>query len=127
MELDIDQLSNDALGKIYDLIVKTVAKVRNKLAKDAAKEREEARPQAASHSAADSQSAKALNKTKKHKPMGKAEQERNIEKLREIKAQFQRTGSGSQEPLPSVEGGGQQPTRENDDSEEESEVDSEED
>ncbi len=57
--------------------------------------------------------------------MGKLEQERNIEKLREIKAQFQRPGSGSQEPLPSVEG--TQPTRDHDDSDDESEADSEED
>lgn len=62
-------------------------------------------------------------KPKKHKPMGKLEQERNIEKLREIKAQFQRPGSGSQEPLPSVEVN-QAPEEE--ESEEESEVDSEE-
>ena len=55
--------------------------------------------------------------------MGKLEQERNIEKLREIKAQFQRPGSGSQEPLPSVELG---QVAEEEESEEESEVDSEE-
>jgi len=35
--------------------------------------------------------------------MGKAEQERKIEQIRELKAQFQARGSGSQEPLPSVE------------------------
>ena len=64
------------------------------------------------------------NKPKKHKPMGKLEQERNIEKLREIKAQFQRPGSGSQEPLPSVEMG--QAVEEEESEEEESEVDSEE-
>lgn len=63
------------------------------------------------------------SKPKKHKPMGKLEQERNIEKLREIKAQFQRPGSGSQEPLPSVELG---QVAEEEESEEESEVDSEE-
>lgn len=63
------------------------------------------------------------SKPKKHKPMGRLEQERNIEKLREIKAQFQRPGSGSQEPLPSVEVS--QPMGE-EESEEESEADSEE-
>lgn len=76
-------------------------------------------------SAADAsgQAAGKPSKPKKHKPMGKLEQERNIEKLREIKAQFQRPGSGSQEPLPSVE---VNQTAEEEESEEESEVDSEE-
>lgn len=65
---------------------------------------------------------KGSTKSKKHKPMGKAEQERNIEKLRELKAAFQRTGSGSQEPMPSVEVG--QPARE--DEEDSEDADSEE-
>ncbi len=67
---------------------------------------------------------KAAGKPKKHKPMGKEEQERRLEKIREIKAKFQRPGSGSQEPLPSVEVG-QLPGKEDEDSED-SEADSEE-
>lgn len=39
-------------------------------------------------------------KPKKNKPMNKHEQEAKIEKLKELKAQFNRQGSGSQEPMP---------------------------
>ncbi|KAK8086821.1 hypothetical protein PG994_001795 [Apiospora phragmitis] len=63
----------------------------------------------------------ALPKPKKNKPMNKHEQERNIEKLRELKAQFQRQGSGSQEPMP-----GDEENRPGDSSDEEEESDSEE-
>ncbi|CAK7264335.1 transcription initiation at TATA-containing promoter protein [Sporothrix epigloea] len=106
LELDIDQLSQDALGKLYELIVRAFPHMRVK----------------AERVKTTDLSSKA-GKPKKHKPMGKLEQERNIEKLREIKAQFQRPGSGSQEPLPSVEVG---QAAEEEESEEESEVDSEE-
>ncbi|ERS97578.1 hypothetical protein HMPREF1624_05749 [Sporothrix schenckii ATCC 58251] len=109
LELDIDQLSQDALGKLYELIVKAFPHMRVKTEK----------PRATGDGAS-----KPSGKPKKHKPMGKLEQERNIEKLREIKAQFQRPGSGSQEPLPSVEVN--QPLEEEESEEEESEVDSEE-
>ncbi|CAK7236411.1 transcription initiation at TATA-containing promoter protein [Sporothrix curviconia] len=109
LELDIDQLSQDALGKLYELIVKAFPHMRVKPEKV---------------KATDSSASGKPNKPKKHKPMGKLEQERNIEKLREIKAQFQRPGSGSQEPLPSVEVG--QAVEEEESEEEESEVDSEE-
>ncbi|OAA56161.1 transcription regulator [Niveomyces insectorum RCEF 264] len=112
LELDIDQLSQDALGKLYDLIVKAFPHMKVKAEK--------------TRTTATDASGQAVGKPsrpKKHKPMGKLEQERNIEKLREIKAQFQRPGSGSQEPLPSVEVN--QPVEE-DESEEESDVDSEE-
>lgn len=56
--------------------------------------------------------------------MGKAEQERKIEQIRELKAQFHARGSGSQEPVPSVEE--TQPTQAPVDSDE-SDADSEED
>lgn len=111
LELDIDQLSQDALGKLYELIVKAFPHMRVK--------QEKARSTGDA-----SGSGKPSSKPKKHKPMGKLEQERNIEKLREIKAQFQRPGSGSQEPLPSVEVN--QTVEEEESEEEESEVDSEE-
>ncbi|EPE07919.1 transcription regulator bdf1 [Ophiostoma piceae UAMH 11346] len=109
LELDIDQLSQDALGKLYDLIIRAFPHMRIKTEKIKTSGGDGAAKQ---------------SKPKKHKPMGKAEQERNIEKLREIKAQFQRPGSGSQEPLPSVEVG--QGGDEEEESEMESEVDSEE-
>ncbi|CAK7214683.1 transcription initiation at TATA-containing promoter protein [Sporothrix bragantina] len=109
LELDIDQLSQDALGKLYELIVKAFPHMRVKAEKVKTTE---------------SSASGKPTKPKKHKPMGKLEQERNIEKLREIKAQFQRPGSGSQEPLPSVELG--QTVEEEESEEEESEVDSEE-
>ncbi|KAL1906695.1 transcription initiation at TATA-containing promoter protein [Sporothrix stenoceras] len=110
LELDIDQLSQDALGKLYELIVKAFPHMRVKSDKV--------------RSTGDGSGSKQSSKPKKHKPMGKLEQERNIEKLREIKAQFQRPGSGSQEPLPSVEVN--QNVEEEESEEEESEVDSEE-
>lgn len=112
LELDIDQLSSDALGKIYDLILKSLPKVREKIQK--------AKPSLPSPPAPDAPAKS--NKSKKHKPMGKAEQERKLEELREIKAKFQRTGSGSQEPMPSVED--RQPAQEEE--EEEDDSDSEE-
>ncbi|CAK7199918.1 transcription initiation at TATA-containing promoter protein [Sporothrix eucalyptigena] len=108
LELDIDQLSQDALGKLYELIVKAFPHMRVKAEKVKTSESSSGKP----------------GKPKKHKPMGKLEQERNIEKLREIKAQFQRPGSGSQEPLPSVEVN--QTVEEEESEEEESEIDSEE-
>jgi len=116
LELDIEQLSPEALAKLYDLVARSGKK-------PARPEAPRPEPAAGPAEPAPHHLAKSA-KPKKHKPMGKAEQERSIEKLREIKAQFQRPGSGSQEPLPSVEGN--QPTRENEDSDE-SEVDSEED
>lgn len=93
LELDIELLSQDALGKLYELITKAYPSIYTNVAarpefKQEAKQNEEAR--ARSHS---------LSKPKKNKPMNKHEQERNIEKLRELKAQFQRNGSGSQEPV----------------------------
>ncbi len=118
LELDIDQLSQDALAKLYDLIIKSVPHLRARVEKPKA-EAAPAPAEAPIHQLGKS------SKPKKHKPMGKAEQERSIEKLREIKAQFQRPGSGSQEPLPSVEGN--QPANDDNDSEDESEADSEED
>jgi len=108
LELDLDQMSPEALGRLYDLVVKAFPHMKPKVVKK---------------ELAESPVAGKMHKTKKHKPMGKAEQERSIEKLKEIKAQFQqRQGSGSQEPLPSVE----KPSQAQEDSEEDSDQDSEE-
>ncbi|KAI1412364.1 Bromodomain-containing protein [Hypoxylon sp. FL1857] len=92
MELDIDALSVDALRKLYDLIHRANPSIRSSLEK---------RPEF-SHSVEVEPKSKpaAPSKAKKNKPMNKHEQERKIEQLRELKAQLQRHGSGSQEPLP---------------------------
>ncbi len=51
--------------------------------------------------------------------MNKHEQERKIEQLRELKAQLQRHGSGSQEPMPEIEAPAAAESSESSDSEEE--------
>ncbi|KAI0385599.1 Bromodomain-containing protein [Hypomontagnella monticulosa] len=92
MELDIDALSMDALRKLYDLIHKSNPGIRSALEKKPEfSHTVEAEPKSKSSAPA---------KAKKNKPMNKHEQERKIEQLRELKAQLQRHGSGSQEPLP---------------------------
>lgn len=92
MELDIDALSVDALRKLYELINKTNPQVRAGI---------ERRPEFSRASEPETKSkSTAPSKPKKNKPMNKHEQERKIEQLRELKAQLQRGGSGSQEPLP---------------------------
>ncbi|KAI1108893.1 hypothetical protein F5Y14DRAFT_56653 [Nemania sp. NC0429] len=92
MELDIDSLTHDALAKLFDLINKAHPHVRQALAKkpeySSANSEPEAKPKPGG-----------LPKAKKNKPMNKIEQERKIEQLRELKAQLQRHGSGSQEPM----------------------------
>ncbi|KAI2631639.1 hypothetical protein GGS21DRAFT_153616 [Xylaria nigripes] len=94
MELDIDSLTLDALTKLYDLINKAHPHIRQGLAK---------KPEY-SNAVSSEPEPKAkpggLPKAKKNKPMNKHEQERKIEQLRELKAQLQRHGSGSQEPPP---------------------------
>ncbi|KAI1381311.1 Bromodomain-containing protein [Hypoxylon crocopeplum] len=90
MELDIDALTMDALRKLYDLIHKSNPSIRAALEK---------KPEFSNAAEADHKS-KAVPKPKKNKPMNKHEQERKIEQLRELKAQLQRHGSGSQEPQP---------------------------
>ncbi|KAI1139853.1 Bromodomain-containing protein [Hypoxylon sp. FL0543] len=92
MELDIDALSMDALRKLYDLIHKANPNIRHALEKKPEfSQTVEAEPKSKSTGP---------SKAKKNKPMNKHEQERKIEQLRELKAQLQRVGSGSQEPLP---------------------------
>jgi len=91
----MEQLSDDALLRLFDMIVKAFPEYKAQL-KDKHQEPEPA-PRPAGVSKA--------TKPKKNKPMGKAEQERKLEQLRELKAKYPRPGSGSQEPLPSVENG----------------------
>lgn len=97
MELDIDALSTDALRRLYELIHKSNPSIRASLEKQ---------PEYSNNSVEAEPKSKpgAPSKAKKNKPMNKHEQERKIEQLRELKAQLQRHGSGSQEPLPEIEG-----------------------
>lgn len=117
LELDIEVLSQDALNKLYDVIMKAYPAIHGKVIQrpefrqDLEEQQQQPKPKTST-----------APKPKKNKPMNKHEQERNIEKLRELKAQFQRHGSGSQEPIPG-EGEEQRP---GDSSEEEEESDSEE-
>ncbi|KAI1388512.1 Bromodomain-containing protein [Hypoxylon trugodes] len=92
MELDIDALSTDALRRLYDLIHRVSPHIRAGLEK---------KPEFSHATEVETKpKANAPSKAKKNKPMNKHEQERKIEQLRELKAQLQRHGSGSQEPLP---------------------------
>ncbi|KAI3317540.1 Bromodomain-containing protein [Xylariaceae sp. AK1471] len=95
MELDIDSLTIDALGKLYDLINKAHPNIRQTLAR-----KPEYSNAVSSEPEPKVKSGGLPPKAKKNKPMNKHEQERKIEQLRELKAQLQRHGSGSQEPMP---------------------------
>jgi bromodomain-containing factor 1 len=121
LELDIDLLSDEALQKLYDIAIKAFPNVR------AEKEREghgnHAAPAAPEPAAS---GAKAAAKAKKNKPMSKSEQERRIQQLNELRAQAARQGSGSQEPLESIEGNAREAIN-RPEQESEDEVDSEED
>ncbi|KAJ8109205.1 hypothetical protein ONZ43_g6199 [Nemania bipapillata] len=113
MELDIDSLTVDALGKLYDLINKAHPHIRQTLAK---------KPEYSSAVNSEPEpkvKPGGLPKAKKNKPMNKHEQERKIEQLRELKAQLQRHGSGSQEPVPEAEAPAAAESSEESDSEEE--------
>jgi bromodomain-containing factor 1 len=95
MELDIDSLTVDALGKLYDLINKAHPNIRQALAR-----KPEYSNAVSTEPEPKVKSSGLPPKAKKNKPMNKHEQERKIEQLRELKAQLQRHGSGSQEPMP---------------------------
>lgn len=84
----MDQLSDDALVKLYELVLKQFPEYKNQLKKS---------------NPAPTPGATQSSKPKKNKPMGKDEQERKLQQLRELKDSYKRPGSGSQEPLPSVE------------------------
>ncbi|KAK0634447.1 hypothetical protein B0T17DRAFT_611459 [Bombardia bombarda] len=101
LELDIELLSDDALAKLYDIALKVFPNLR------AEKERTFAPPPLQAQAAPRNNKAAAANKSKKNKPMSKTEQERRIQQLNELRAQAGgRQGSGSQEPMESIEGTG---------------------
>lgn len=98
LELDIEQLSEEALVKLYDLATKTFPDLKTAKEKTFAAAAPVAEPPAPKH--------KSATKSKKNKPMSKIEQERRIAQLNELRAQAGRQASGSQEPLESIEGNG---------------------
>ncbi|KAH8881195.1 hypothetical protein GQ53DRAFT_516532 [Thozetella sp. PMI_491] len=100
LELDIESLSDEALNKLYDIITKAFPNMRvekEKPVADLPVPLEQ--PQVGSKT-------KSATKPKKNKPMSKLEQERRIQQLNELRAQATRQGSGSQEPMDSIEGNG---------------------
>ncbi|KAK1827025.1 Bromodomain-containing factor 1 [Podospora conica] len=101
LELDIDVLSEEALLKLYDISIKAFPNLR------ITPEKNTAAPPPAESPVPRSKAAPA--KTKKNKPMTKFEQERRIAQLNELRAQAGRQGSGSQEPMESIEGNGAAP------------------
>ncbi|KXX83269.1 Bromodomain-containing factor 1 [Madurella mycetomatis] len=96
LELDIELLSEEVLVKLYDIVIKAFPNLR------AEKERALAPPSADPPAA----KPKSTGKSKKNKPMSKLEQERRIQQLNELRAQAGRQASGSQEPMESIEGNG---------------------
>jgi bromodomain-containing factor 1 len=121
LELDIDMVSEEALVKLYDIAIKANP---NALAE---KQRQQ---YGAAHTAPPPPDLLATqagpSKSKKNKPMSKSEQERRIQQLNELRSQALRQGSGSQEPMESIEGNGHEPVGLGE-AESEEEVDSEED
>lgn len=119
LELDIETISEDALVRLYDIAIKANPNARIE------KERQRGLAAPAQVETPTAKS-KQPSKSKKNKPMSKSEQERRIQQLNELRAQAGRQGSGSQEPMESIEGNGTelagQPEHESED-----EVDSEED
>lgn len=89
----MEMLSDDALLKLFDLVLKAFPHYREQLKKHD--------PAPAPAPASGASAAKAAKK--KNKPMGKAEQERKLEQLKALKNSYKRPGSGSQEPVPSIE------------------------
>lgn len=124
LELDISALSPDALWKLFDIINKSQPHLLIERQHHQAALEAEPEPVGEPEPAPISKAAK----PRKNKPMGKAEQERKIEQLKSLKAQFQRQGSGSQEPqpIPSIEQPDAEDLPEGESSEEEEEEDSEE-
>ncbi len=98
LELDIEQLSEEALGRLYDISIKAFPHLRAEKEKNFVVPPQTETPPARSKAAA--------AKSKKNKPMSKQEQERRIQQLNELRAQVGRQASGSQEPMESIEGNG---------------------
>ncbi|PHH52554.1 Bromodomain-containing factor 1 [Ceratocystis fimbriata CBS 114723] len=105
LELDIDQLSNDALLKLWDLCKKNLpsfaaqvsVETTSTTARDAAPT---TNPTGSSAASAASAAARASSKGKKNKPMSAREQEMRIAHLTQVREQFRGTATGaSPEPV----------------------------
>lgn len=99
LELDIELLTESALSKLYDIAIKSFPHLR------AEKEKSLITPAQAETPSAKPKPSSA-SKSKKNKPMSRVEQERRIQQLNDLRAQASRHGSGSQEPMESIEGNG---------------------
>jgi bromodomain-containing factor 1 len=86
LELDIDQITVPTLWKIHGLIMQHAPEVEAQVKRTLA---ERDAPRAPAKPAP----------RKKNKPMSKTEQERKIEQLKSSVQEFERQGSGSQEPV----------------------------
>ncbi|KAK3386416.1 hypothetical protein B0H63DRAFT_391911 [Podospora didyma] len=98
LELDIEVLSQEALVMLYEMAIKEFPGLR--------KEKESTLAAAPPPPPPAVRNKTGATKSKKNKPMSKIEQERRIQQLNELRAQAGRQGSGSQEPVPSIEGPG---------------------
>lgn len=87
MELDIETLTEPTLAEIYDMIIRYLPEVDRSIRKQ--KDQERVRSRALAQP----------KQKKKNKPMSKNEQERKIEHLKNAVQEFERHGSGSQEPV----------------------------
>ncbi|KAK0736525.1 hypothetical protein B0T21DRAFT_411700 [Apiosordaria backusii] len=132
LELDIESVSDEALVKLYDIIIKVHPHLkveREKKVVDKTYGQAVDHHHSNSNAKSKSSAGPSASKSKKNKPMSKSEQERRIQQLNELRAQASRNASGSQEPMESIEGTGrasaEPPMAANADSEDE--VDSEED
>ncbi|TLD13998.1 uncharacterized protein PgNI_04476 [Pyricularia grisea] len=114
LELEIEQLSTDALNKLYDLMCSGIKGFRANVESMLRSAQATAPPPAQAPPAI----AGRTQKPKKNKPMGKGEQERKLEHLEKLKAQYTankgRQGSGSQEPPGANELASQEPADEED-------------
>ncbi|TLD23063.1 hypothetical protein PspLS_07148 [Pyricularia sp. CBS 133598] len=114
LELEIEQLSTDALNKLYDLMCSGIKGFRANVESMVRSAQATAPPPAQAPAAIAGRG----QKPKKNKPMGKGEQERKLEHLEKLKAQYTankgRQGSGSQEPPGANELASQEPADEED-------------
>ncbi|ELQ42011.1 hypothetical protein OOU_Y34scaffold00240g18 [Pyricularia oryzae Y34] len=114
LELEIEQLSIDALNKLYDLMCSGIKGFRSNVESMVRSAQATAPPPAQAPPAIAGRG----QKPKKNKPMGKGEQERKLEHLEKLKAQYTankgRQGSGSQEPPGANELASQEPADEED-------------
>ncbi|KAI0484582.1 Bromodomain-containing protein [Xylariaceae sp. FL0804] len=96
----INELDGSTLTKAVEIIKRDTGQNAHPNIRPAVEQRLQVSTPAAAETESKPKAAAGVPKAKKNKPMNKHEQERKIEQLRELKAQLQRHGSGSQEPIP---------------------------